>query len=699
VYSAVHTLAVAAAGQPVVVASVKGAEVEPGEEERRAPARMKHFLEQKMPPRMRMKAANQELEVQVQHPLLDLLDRPNSVQDRWQFVYSFIANLNLTGWAYIVGGENSEGQMELWSLPTSWVIPSHKEGPFSSFKIVNPKDPARAANAPVLGRENVTFAYLPDPGNPLSALAPATAQLNALRIDDHIQTSQERFFEMGVFPSVVITVGKDPHPDVPSGIRPRLSPAQRRQVMGAISRQWQGVHNYGAPAVVDGLIERIDRWSATANEMGWDKSEDKIKTRILSAYAVHPLLMGEPISVGGYAQAAVIKQIFCDRVNSFLGMLSVMMSNFAGPMVQQGELLKVWWEMCEPRDPQLESQNWREARKNGDVTRNEFRARLGLPPDETAVENRSALLSTVGGMTGAVQILTAMGNGFITPDTAAGLLALFFEIDEAEAKRLVGSGDARTAGQAVEVLEEAVRQLKEPVEVRLDDTGMDKKLAELMGAIEQANAKANTAMVKARRNAKSEDVQRAVAASQKDLAGKMEKAVTEMELAIRKKQGDDDHAGAIKKILSDLGESIGAGLETVQKQAEQPVTVTVTNEVQTPEVNVQNEVQTPEIKITNEVPVPSVEVNNDVPVPEVNVDVAAPEVKVNNDVPVPDVTVNVAAPEVKVEGSKVEVPPIEVPAAEVTVNVARDECPTEAVIIHPGGRESHVRLLKDEDKK
>jgi len=73
--------------------------------------------------------------------------------------------------------------------------------------------------------------------------------------------------------------------------------------------------------------------------------------------------------------------------------------------------------------------------------------------------------------------------------------------------------------------------------------------------------------------------------------------------------------------------------------------VSVTNEVQTPEVNVTapavnvtNEVQTP--TVVNEVPAPVVQITNDVPVPEVTIQ--APEVTVNvPDQPAPTVNVNV----------------------------------------------------------
>ena len=472
-YAAIDALSCAAASQPVVVARVKRSL----EEERSTPAGQKFFLEQKMPPAMRVKTTDQGLELVQDHPLCDLLENPNSVQDRWQFVYSFVANLNITGRAYLVGGMNKKmNRVEVWSLPTNWVTPDHKDGPFTKFKVQNPSDPD-VGKGIELGRENVAFAYLPNPSNPLGAMAPADAQGNAIRIDDHIQTSQEKFFENGIFPSVVVTVGRDPHPDVPAGIRPRLSPIQRRQVISAITKTMGGIYNYGHPALIDGLIERIDRFSATQNEMGWEKSEGTVRTRILSAYGVHPFMLGEPMNVGGWAQAGVIKSIFFDRVNPFLNILTGLANSFIVPMVEPSGELKAWWEICIPKDPSIEAVDWREARKNGDVTRNEVRARLGLPPDEGSVD-RAALLSTVGGMSGAVQILTAMGNGLMSSVAAAWLLSTFFEIPLEDVQTAIGGSESRPVGEVIETLQAVANELKRPVRVEFNETDLIERLAE-----------------------------------------------------------------------------------------------------------------------------------------------------------------------------------------------------------------------------
>jgi phage portal protein BeeE len=441
-YAAVNALASEAAGQPVTVAKLKG--------KTKAPKGQKSqgLVRAKMTTGARTKTASQEFEVLVDHPLMELLEQPNPMQTRWAFVYSFIANLNLTGWSYVVGGENEDGELEFYSLPTNWIKVDHKDGPFSRFRIVDPTKPSSAtADDEWLTRENVAFAMLPNPADPRMAMPPATSQIRSIRIDDCIQASQLAFFDNGIFPGAIVTIGKDPHPDVPAGIRPRLSAIQRRQVTGAIRKVMGGVANYGNPAIVDGLIESIERLSMTSNEMGWEKSEDKIRTRILSAFGVHPYILGEPVGVGGYAQVVNIEKRFYKRVNTFLDMLSTVVTNFVGPATAKTtkakpkeapkkEDLLVWWEECQAVDPSLRWNNLNAARGRGDVSRNEIRAELNLPPDETYGDQTKTW--TAADLNAIVAVQAAVGQGQMTPQQAAALYEILFDMDPADAKKIAG---------------------------------------------------------------------------------------------------------------------------------------------------------------------------------------------------------------------------------------------------------------------
>lgn len=380
VFSAINALAQEGASQATHMGKLKGEQ---------KPQKMKKDTSyfETMPQQFSRKAAQLELELIKSDQMLDLLNKPNSLQYKYQFVYSFISNLCLTGFAYIVAGESVNGGPELYSLPTTWVKPSHKKGPFSEFKIVDPADPAGEAKADTLDRSQVAFAMLPDPSDPLKALSPALAQATSIQIDEKIQGSQITFFENGVFPSAIVTVGRNPHPDVPAGIRPRLSAAQRRQVYGAIKKISSGVSNYGNPAIVDGLIEKIEKFSNTQPEIGWEKSEKTIRSRILSAFGVHPFILGEEM-IGSYAQAYIIQERFAKKVNVFLDLLSTLCTDFIPPLYgRENEKNLLWFEKMSAVDPSMRQSLWTKARENKDVSQNEFRSFMGLPPDEDSNES------------------------------------------------------------------------------------------------------------------------------------------------------------------------------------------------------------------------------------------------------------------------------------------------------------------------
>jgi len=433
-YSAVNMVASNGASQPVKIGRLVGAEATKIDA---VPYRSAKFYSmRKIPNSIRSKVEGRRWELIEDHPLLDLLERPNPIQSRWEFAYSFIANLCLTGWSFIVWSKGQNNKFEIYSLPTDWVKPLHKNGPFSSFLIGHPS--ASEGQKVEVGADKVAMARMPSPADLFGAMSPADSQQPAIRVDDQIQASQELFFENGVFPSVIVQIGKDPHPEVTGGIRPRLTAPQRRQVISAIKSTMGGVANYGNPAIVDGLIESIEKLSMTQNELGWEKSELTVRSRILSTFGVNPFMLGENTPVGGYAQAREIKQLFYNIVNRYLDMLSCVMSKLVEPVQDKRGRIYIWWEPLFAVDPMIESLNLRYARKLGDISPDEFRCELGLPPKEEEAEARPAILDTPGGIQGVSLILGQVSRGEISHDSAVQMLMLFLQVSEEVAEEIVG---------------------------------------------------------------------------------------------------------------------------------------------------------------------------------------------------------------------------------------------------------------------
>lgn len=435
VYTAVNLISKRLASQPVRAGELVNAPENP---ERHAVAALKNqLLRNTLPSRVYQKAVvDQELEMLPTHPVIDAICRPNPVQKKFEFLYFSAANLLITGQAYWIGGavRDKEGdRIEMWAIPSSWVRPIHEDGLFSRYKIT----PAGQTEGFELGPENVARTYFPDPSDPKEALSPLRGILSAVRTDDYIQTSQQQMFERGLNPNLIVTMAKERHQD---GVdrRPILTGAQRRQFIRGIREMWSRQVNAGDPAILDGLIESVHKMHMTPQEMDFLASSDLVKRRIFQAFGVNPITAGETVGANR-AQATEAEKATCQNaINPIIDAISETMTDFLGPMYESPKRLIVWIEPCEPKDPDLEIKKWQIALTNGVVKNDEFRVHmLGLEVGEDVVE-RNVLLSTVGGMTGSVQILTAMGQGFIGRDAARNMLQLFLELDEDIAEGLVG---------------------------------------------------------------------------------------------------------------------------------------------------------------------------------------------------------------------------------------------------------------------
>ena len=409
VYSAINVIARKASSQPVHVARVTTT----GTDKRKLSSTKS--IRTKMTKCMATKYTNNELEILGSHPLSMALEHPNKYQSRNQFVYMFVCNLILTGRSFVIRDTNKDGQPCYLALPSSWVRPDpNAPEPYSRFIVSDPKNPGEGK---FYDATQVGFAYLPDPADPTSSKAPAEAQDSALTIDEQIQTSQTVFFDNGIFPSVMIIVGKNPLPGGPNGMgRPILTPEQRRQVYGVLRRRGAGIQNSGEPAILDGMIEDIKPMSHSHREMGWEKSEEAVKKRILSAYGINPFVLGEK-SPGSYAQMYIVYQQFFDIVNDYLDVLSNIMTMLC--MGEDGsDNLLVFYEKCIAVDPEMERRVWEYAAKEGLVNQNEYRAWMGLGPDPDG--NQKYLRPET--LTPIYNLLKSVGEGSILPEQVIGVL-------------------------------------------------------------------------------------------------------------------------------------------------------------------------------------------------------------------------------------------------------------------------------------
>lgn len=429
VYVAVNAIAKRLSGQCVFVGEMRDASPNP-----QRMMSLRKTWGDNVPDRIRQKAALHEIDVIKDHPALDLITKPNPIQRKYEFIYLSAANLLITGESYWIGGAYQD-QIEMWAIPTSWIRPLHENGLFTGYIFKPPGNEEGIRLSP----EQVARTYLPDPSDLKCAYSPLHAIIGASTTDTYLQDTQEEMFARGVHPNLMITIGRSVGPDGRlTDRKPVLTGWQRRQLIKSVREIWGNTVNRGDPAIIDGLIESVHKLQATPQEMDFLKSGEVVKQRVLQAYAINPIVLGE-LQGGNRAQAIEAdKQFTVQAVNPVGGAFSETMTDFIGPLYDRPSRLLMWIDPAEPHDPELERKVWTDARKQGDVSRNEYRTHvLKLQPIEEIVE-RNQLLSGTGGMQETVKVLMALGKREITREQAKRLLMLFLEIDDAVAEELLG---------------------------------------------------------------------------------------------------------------------------------------------------------------------------------------------------------------------------------------------------------------------
>jgi HK97 family phage portal protein len=324
------------------------------------------------------------------HPLLEAMYDPNPWMSYWELMWLAICSLEVTGRA-VLWISKERDRTNILHIPTTWLQEIEPQQKW--FKI----RPLYSPDEFTLPGDEILNWHYPNPDGygPNEVISPLARAAEAVLTDQQIQTAQHSAFKNGIFPSVILTAGKLPGmgPGIP-GERPTLTSSQREDLIATIRAAYRGVHSAGEPLILDSLIESITKFSQTVMEMDFGNSSKITKSRVLQAYGVSPILLGE-LENANRASSTVAEEIFVhNKINPLIEMLSGALTQrlapmFAGPR----EKLVCWIERARPHDADLFIKEWELAGKLGFVTKNEWRINvLNLP----AVEGGDTYLEPAG---------------------------------------------------------------------------------------------------------------------------------------------------------------------------------------------------------------------------------------------------------------------------------------------------------------
>lgn len=340
-----------------------------------------------------VKEYRQAVEVMEDHPILDIMRRPNPIMTRSVMMQNTVASLELTGrayWWFVKPGDvgstgdpqGPNGGIEIWPLPSSWVEPVHEPEKLYAEWSITPPGGGEAIKVP---GGQIGYMYYPDPSNPLGALAPLQAQSRAVVVDEAALEAQRRGMANGLFPGLALIVGRDPDIGGMQGQRPVLKKEQRAQLIAAVKQAYRGVQNNDEPIILDGLITDAKPVTTSPREMAFMETGKMSKERLTQGWGVNPISMGQVEGANRASSATADEHFICNVINPRLELISEVLTRWLPALVQDDipdEDQLVYFEPARSSDPDLERSQLAFMAETACVSRNEIRAHFGYPPIE-----------------------------------------------------------------------------------------------------------------------------------------------------------------------------------------------------------------------------------------------------------------------------------------------------------------------------
>lgn len=227
----------------------------------------------------------------VNHPLSQLVSRPNSSQswaefDMLQKVYFNLAGEAITWFDRRKAVQGVPSAMYPLNPRRVFIIPGSEKGKIKGYVYV-PDGKSTMEGLPLLS-EDVSHVKLPNPGDPLDGdgygLSPISPLAHSGDVDNMITKFLAILFKNGAIPAGVLKFDTSLDDSIVSGIKERWK------------EMYGGYENWGEVGVLD-RGGSYDRLGMNFDELGFDGLDERNETRILGPFGVPPILIGSRIGL------------------------------------------------------------------------------------------------------------------------------------------------------------------------------------------------------------------------------------------------------------------------------------------------------------------------------------------------------------------------------------------------------------------
>ena len=223
------------------------------------------------------------------HPLAQLLARPNPFTSRSEFIQALTVYWNLAGNAYVAlqrpTADALPSAMYLLRPDRVYIVPDAEIG-IKGFLYV-PEGKPKADGIPFVPQDMMHLKF-PNPDDPLHGLGYGLSPMSPLAqsgdVDNAVTRFLKTFFERGAMFQGLLKI------DAP------LDDDEVQRLKRRWQEQYGGVDNWSEIGILD-KMGSYERLSPTFNEMGFEALDERNETRILGPFGVAPILIGARVGL------------------------------------------------------------------------------------------------------------------------------------------------------------------------------------------------------------------------------------------------------------------------------------------------------------------------------------------------------------------------------------------------------------------
>lgn len=310
-----------------------------------------------------------------QHPVLDLLRRPNPYAGRARFIHDMFVYLLIAGDAYIerVGPNNtSRPPLELYNLRPDRM----KVLPGNAFSRVGGYQYEAGAYKKTFPPELIRHLTMFDPLSDWYGMPPLKAADKSVDQNNDSRTWNVALLQNGARPSgALLSEGN-------------LSETAQKQIKAQIDERHSGPRNAGRWMVLDGGL-KWQEMSISPKDMEWLEGQKLSAREIAICYAVPPELLGDGSNktYSNYQEAR--RAFYQETCLPLLDYLRDELNAWLTPLYGTGFYLDYNSDEIEALQEDRDKLFTRAqgVYRDGLATRNEARQMIGLPPDTTDPES------------------------------------------------------------------------------------------------------------------------------------------------------------------------------------------------------------------------------------------------------------------------------------------------------------------------